>query len=70
MAVSDSVDPASWFAERIGACEPDLLREMVKTLLDRVGDGQRADRELGGAVDGGVGYDVVAEGGGHVDHVA
>jgi hypothetical protein len=34
MAVSDSVDPASWFAEQIGACEPDLLREMVKTMAE------------------------------------
>jgi len=29
MAVSNSVDPAGWFAEQIGACEPDLLRSMV-----------------------------------------
>jgi hypothetical protein len=29
MAVSDSVDPGVWFAEQIGACEPDLLRQMV-----------------------------------------
>jgi putative transposase len=34
MAVSDSVDPASWFAEQIGACEPDLLRSMVKTMAE------------------------------------
>jgi hypothetical protein len=26
------VDPAGWFAEQIGACEPDLLRRMVKTM--------------------------------------
>jgi putative transposase len=32
MAVSDSVDPGTWFAEQIGACEPDLLRTMVKTM--------------------------------------
>jgi putative transposase len=34
MAVSDSVDPGSWFAEQIRACEPDLLRQMVKTMAE------------------------------------
>jgi putative transposase len=34
MAVSDSLDPGSWFAEQIGACEPDLLRTMVKTMAE------------------------------------
>jgi transposase-like protein len=34
MAVSDSVDPGTWFAEQIGACEPDLLRQMVKTMAE------------------------------------
>jgi putative transposase len=34
MAVDNSVDPASWFAEQIGACEPDLLRRMVKTMAE------------------------------------
>jgi putative transposase len=34
MAVSDSVDPAAWLAEQIGACEPDLLRSMVKTMAE------------------------------------
>ena len=34
MAVGNSVDPASWFAEQIGACEPDLLRQMVKTMAE------------------------------------
>jgi putative transposase len=34
MAVGNSVDPASWFAEQIGACEPDLLRSMVKTMAE------------------------------------
>jgi putative transposase len=34
MAVNDSVDPAGWFAEQIGACEPDLLRTMVKTMAE------------------------------------
>jgi putative transposase len=34
MAVSDSVDPVEWFAEQIGACEPDLLRSMVKTMAE------------------------------------
>jgi putative transposase len=34
MAVSDSVDPAGWFAEQIGVCEPDLLRKMVKTMAE------------------------------------
>jgi putative transposase len=34
MAVSDSVDPAGWLAEQIGACEPDLLRSMVKTMAE------------------------------------
>jgi hypothetical protein len=28
------VDPASWFAEQIGACEPDLLRSMIKTMAE------------------------------------
>src|SRR6202007_2077294 len=32
--VSDSVDPGAWFAEQIGACEPDLLRQMVKTMAE------------------------------------
>jgi transposase-like protein len=34
VAVVSSVDPASWFAEQIGACEPDLLRRMVKTMAE------------------------------------
>lgn len=34
MAVSDSVDPAGWLVEQIGACEPDLLRSMVKTMAE------------------------------------
>ncbi|GAB3989899.1 hypothetical protein GCM10029978_116270 [Actinoallomurus acanthiterrae] len=34
MAVDNSVDPAGWFAEQIGACEPDLLRKMVKTMAE------------------------------------
>jgi putative transposase len=34
MAVGNSVDPASWFTEQIGACEPDLLRQMVKTMAE------------------------------------
>lgn len=34
MAVDNSVDPAGWFAEQIGACEPDLLRQMVKTMAE------------------------------------
>jgi hypothetical protein len=43
MAVSDSVDPGTWFAEQIGACEPDLLRSMVKTMAEgaHVGRGRR-----------------------------
>jgi hypothetical protein len=28
------VDPAEWFAEQNGACEPDLLRSMTKTMTD------------------------------------
>ncbi|MGH3374555.1 MAG: hypothetical protein ACRDP6_07440 [Actinoallomurus sp.] len=28
------MDPASWFAEQIGACEPDLLTKMVKTMAE------------------------------------
>ncbi|GAB3976692.1 hypothetical protein GCM10029978_064250 [Actinoallomurus acanthiterrae] len=34
MAVDNSVDPAGWFAEQIGACEPDLLAKMVKTMAE------------------------------------
>ncbi|GLZ12549.1 hypothetical protein Acsp04_27840 [Actinomadura sp. NBRC 104425] len=34
MADDTSVDPAGWFAEQIGACEPDLLRSMVKTMAE------------------------------------
>ncbi|WP_285498520.1 transposase, partial [Actinomadura sp. NBRC 104425] len=34
MADNPSVDPAGWFAEQIGACEPDLLRSMVKTMAE------------------------------------
>ncbi|TMR06880.1 IS256 family transposase [Actinomadura soli] len=34
MAVDNSVDPAEWIAEQIGACEPDLLRSMVKTMAE------------------------------------
>ncbi|GAA3964464.1 IS256-like element IS1081 family transposase [Actinomadura viridis] len=34
MAVDNSVDPASWMAEQIGACEPDVLRSMVKTMAE------------------------------------
>jgi transposase-like protein len=28
------VDPSSWFAEPIEACEPDLLRGMVQTMAE------------------------------------
>ncbi|MGW5410207.1 IS256 family transposase [Actinomadura geliboluensis] len=34
MAVDNSVDPAGWLAEQIGACEPDVLRSMVKTMAE------------------------------------
>lgn len=34
MAADNSVDPAGWFAEQIGACEPDLLRRMVETMAE------------------------------------
>ncbi|MFI0412490.1 IS256 family transposase [Actinomadura sp. 3N508] len=34
MAVDNSVDPAEWIAEQIGACEPDLLRSMVKAMAE------------------------------------
>jgi hypothetical protein len=30
MAVSDRVDPSAWLAKQIGACEPDLLRSLVR----------------------------------------
>jgi putative transposase len=46
MAVSDSVDPAGWLAEQIGACEPDLLRAMVKTMAEAL-MGAEADRICG-----------------------
>jgi transposase-like protein len=38
MAVDNSVDPASWFAEQIGACEPDLLRTMAEALMGAEAD--------------------------------
>ena len=34
MAADNSVDPAEWIAEQIGACEPDLLRSMVKMMAE------------------------------------
>lgn len=34
MAVNNSVNPEGWFAEQIGACEPDLLRSMIKTMTE------------------------------------
>jgi putative transposase len=34
MADESSVDPAGWLAEQIGACEPDVLRSMVKTMAE------------------------------------
>ncbi|MEU8125191.1 IS256 family transposase [Spirillospora sp. NPDC049024] len=34
MAADNSVDPGEWIAEQIGACEPDLLRSMVKTMAE------------------------------------
>jgi putative transposase len=57
MAVSDSVDPGTWFAEQIGACEPDLLRRMVKTMAEALmsaeadaicgaGYGQRSEERI------------------------
>src|SRR4051812_42334214 len=57
MAVSDSVDPAGWFAEQIGACEPDLLRSMIKTMAEALmsaeadavcgaGYGERSDERV------------------------
>jgi hypothetical protein len=60
MAVSDSVDPVEWFAEQIGACEPDLLRSMVKTMAEALmsaeadavcgaGYGERSEGRTGGA---------------------
>jgi len=42
MADDTSVDPAGWFAEQIGACEPALLRSMVKTVAEAlISAGQR-----------------------------
>ncbi|MGH3588022.1 MAG: IS256 family transposase [Pseudonocardia sp.] len=57
MAADNSVDPAEWIAEQIGACEPDLLRSMVKTMAEALmsaeadavcgaGYGQRSDERL------------------------
>ncbi|MES9536409.1 MULTISPECIES: transposase [unclassified Actinomadura] len=34
MAVDNSVAPAGWPAEQIGACEPDVLQSMVKTMAE------------------------------------
>ena len=52
MAVSDSVDPGTWFAEQIGACEPDLLRQMVKTMAEALmsaeADARRSSRRAPG----------------------
>jgi hypothetical protein len=44
MAADNSVDPAGWFAEQIGACEPDLLRSMVKTMAAVSGWGDVSGR--------------------------
>ncbi|MBX6765903.1 MAG: IS256 family transposase [Actinomadura rubrobrunea] len=57
MADDTSVDPAGWFAEQIGACEPDLLRSMVKTMAEALmsaeadavcgaGYGERSDERV------------------------
>ncbi|MEU8804051.1 IS256 family transposase [Spirillospora sp. NPDC048819] len=57
MAVDNSVDPAGWLAEQIGACEPDVLRSMVKTMAEALmsaeadsvcgaGYGQRSDERV------------------------
>ncbi|GAA3928149.1 hypothetical protein GCM10023085_06640 [Actinomadura viridis] len=54
MAADNSVDPGSWLAEQIGACEPDVLRSLVKTMAEALmsaeagavcgaGYGQRSD---------------------------
>jgi hypothetical protein len=47
MAVSDNVDPAAWFAEQLGACEPDLLRSMVKTMAKALISAARLLEETG-----------------------
>ncbi|OLT37894.1 hypothetical protein BJF79_28545 [Actinomadura sp. CNU-125] len=41
MAVDNSVDPAEWIAEQIGACEPDVLRSMVKTMAEALMSAER-----------------------------
>jgi putative transposase len=57
MVAENSVNPAEWIAEQIGACEPDLLRSMVKTMAEAlmsaeadavcgVGYGQRSDERV------------------------
>jgi len=57
MAVNNSMDPAGWLAEQIGACEPDLLRAMVKTMAEALmsaeadaicgaGYGERSDERV------------------------
>jgi hypothetical protein len=43
------VDPAAWLAEQIGACEPDLLRSMVKTMAEALMSAE-ADAVCGGRV--------------------
>jgi hypothetical protein len=40
-AYANSVDPAGWLAEQIGACGPDVLRSMVKTLAEALMSGAR-----------------------------
>ncbi|MBE1537067.1 hypothetical protein H4W34_006900 [Actinomadura algeriensis] len=57
MAADNSVNPAEWIAEQIGACEPDVLRSMVKTMAEALmsaeadavcgaGYGQRSDERV------------------------
>ncbi|GGV47034.1 transposase for insertion sequence element IS1081 [Actinomadura cremea] len=57
MAADNSVNPAEWIAEQIGACEPDVLRSMVQTMAEALmsaeadavcgaGYGQRSDERV------------------------
>ncbi|SPT60035.1 Uncharacterised protein [Actinomadura madurae] len=56
MAVDNSVDPAGWLAEQIGACEPDVLRSMAKRWPECVVVGLGRSRVTGGVLFGSVAW--------------
>jgi len=57
IAVNNSMDPAGWLADQLGACEPDVLRAMIKTMAEALmsaeadalcgaGYGERSDERV------------------------